>query len=151
MGTRRGIWLLLGTLSALGLACSSPESLSPDGGSCLMDPDCELGLVCIRNACTDNLGPLVNIESDVGVPSDAPAMKPDASTAMPEASAAEGSPEPETSSSAPDATQPPMDATGPTPVPEASPAMPDASSGSEASPGPNDAATGSPDAATSGG
>jgi hypothetical protein len=49
-----------------------------------MDTDCELGLVCIRSACTDNLGPLVNIESDVGVPDDAPAMQPDASMATPE-------------------------------------------------------------------
>lgn len=167
MGTRTGAWVFLAALSASGSACSSPETLSGPGGSCLMVTDCQLGFVCYKSACTNNLTGLMNIE-DSGGPYDAAvqtvpdvSMPPavDGSMTPPEAGIAEAAspePSPEASTTAPDATQPPAEASSPSPMPEASPPReastptPEASP-PEASPGPDDAASQSEDAPASGG
>jgi len=150
MGTRMGAWVFLAALSVSSSACSSPETLSGPGGSCLMDTDCQLGFVCYDSACTSNLAPLVNIE-DVGAPYDAsePVQPSDASMATPPSpeggpspAGPESAPPPETGASPPDATQPPVEASSSSPTPEASPPH-EASAPSpprEASTGPDDVA-----------
>jgi hypothetical protein len=160
MGTRTRAWVFLATLSAAGSACSSPETLSGPGGSCLMDTDCQLGFVCYENACTNNLAPLVNIE-DVGAPYDAQeqAQASDASMGPPPSleggpsqAQAESAPPPETGTSQSDATEPPAEASGPSPTPEASPpreASP-SSPAPEASTGPEDGGGAPQEAAPSG-
>ncbi len=163
MGTRTGAWVFLAALSVSGSACSSPETLSGAGGSCLIDTDCQLGFVCYKNACTNNLAGLVNIE-DAGGPYDAAvqavvdaSMMPgvDATMTPPEAGMAEAAssqpPPPEASTATPDATQPAAEASGPSPMPEASPPREAASPAPEAGPGPDDAATQPQDASASGG
>ena len=155
MGTRTGAWVFLAALSASGSACSSPETLSGPGGSCLMVTDCQLGFVCYKNACTNNLAGLVHIEDAGGSYDAAVQMVVDASMTPPEAGMAEtASPPPsppEASTTIPDATQPPAEASGPSPMPEASPPREAASPTPEASPGPDEAATQPQDASASGG
>jgi hypothetical protein len=132
MGTRTGAWVLLAALSAFGSACSSPETLSGPGGSCLMATDCQLGFVCYKSACTSNLAGLVNIE-DAGGSYDAPvqvvqdvSMPPPVEAGIPETTP--GPPTPlEASTTIPDATQPPAEASSPAPMPEAATPTPDAS------------------------
>jgi hypothetical protein len=142
MGTRTA-WVFLAALCGSGSACSSPESLSGPGGSCLMVTDCQLGFVCYKNACTSNLAGLVHIE-DAGGSYDAPVQGvPDASMPPPVEAGMDAPGAPEASTTLPDATQPPADATSAppgaeaaTPTPEASP-PPDASGSA-----PEDAASG---------
>jgi hypothetical protein len=163
MGRRTGAWIFLAALSASGSACSSPETLSGPGGSCLMDTDCQLGFVCYKSACTNNLTGLVNIE-DAGGPYDSAvqmvvdaSMPPAADGSMPpsEAGMAEAASSPpslpEAGTTAPDATQPPAEASSPSPMPEASPPREASTPTSEASPAPDDAATPPQDASASGG
>jgi hypothetical protein len=159
MGTRTRAYAFLAALAASGSACSSPETLSGPGGSCLMATDCQLGFVCYENACTSNLTPLVNIE-DVDAPYDAPeqvqasdaavATPPSAEGSLPPSQTESGAP-PEAGASTFDATQPPVEASSPSPTPEASPPH-EASPPSpppEAGMGPDDAAAALQEAAPS--
>ncbi len=128
MGTRYGAWTLKTiavALSASAWGCSSPEDLSGLGGSCLMDTDCQFGLVCISSMCTNNLSSLVHIE-DSSTP-DTTAPVSDASMAPPPMSDAPASPPPDASTPPqPDATTPLPDATTP-PTPDAATPTPEAS------------------------
>jgi hypothetical protein len=151
MGTTTRAWVFLAALSASGSACSSPETLSGPGGSCLMDTDCQLGFVCYKSACTNNLTGLVNIE-EAGGSYDAPvqvvqdvSMPPPVEAGMAETTPGQPPPPaPEASTTMPDATQPPAEASSPPPVPEAATPTP------EASPPPDVSASAPQDAASGG-
>jgi hypothetical protein len=145
MGTRQELSVLVGALFAATSACSSPESLSPSGGSCLMTTDCQMGLVCLvaKNVCSADLSSLVMFEDagggDASTGDGSTDSSPSAEANVPEGYAvqSEGGPA-ETGSPVPDATQPPEEAAGPM-------SGPDSSAGPEGAP--NDVATAPAEAA----
>jgi hypothetical protein len=149
-GRRPGLWLVAAaTVAGLAIgpfACSSSESLSGEGGSCILVTDCQTGLVCGKGphgtgVCTDNTGSL-QPPQDAGLAGDAAsnprgdaaaandAAEDSATPAVDAASQGDDASPPVDAETTPDVEERPPDSSKPedtaAPPAEASPPVPDA-------------------------